>query len=1110
MNTIQQSKGAFSKKFLTALAISFFFSTAGSMDTMAGVSAAKASLGVSEQQQQTISIKGTVTDSNGEAVIGASIFEKGSPKNGTVTDIDGLFTLKVKPNATLIVSYIGFKKQEVAVDGKAAVSIVLKENSELLDEVVVVGYGTQKKVNLTGAVSNINVKEAIAGRPITDVAKALQGISPGLTITNKIGGVGAESTIKLRGSVGSLSATGGTSPLILVDNVEVPSLNLVNPDDIETISVLKDAASASIYGTRAAWGVILITTKTGKLNDKVKITYSNNFAWNAPTKMVKQSSAYDNAVYMMLSAGREGNTSVTSIGYNVDQEAVNKMKEWKDQYGDMSQSDLGEMQLGRDFEIRGGKTYFYRSFNPVEEFTKDWTPQQNHNLSVSGGSDKTTFNISLGYLNQSGVMKFNTDEYDRYNFNSNITTKIRDWWKVRANVLFTRSNNSQPYKYTSGQYDAWYYLLRWPAFYPYASYQGKDFRSAVTDIKQANRENYTSNFTRVNLGTELNPIKDLSINFDYTFAILVDNQKRNGGQVWAYNMFAANPTTAYSNIYGDSENRVVQQSKYTMSNIFKAYATYNKSINSKHNFKTMVGFDAETREKLGHYSERRTLVNLNQPEIALAIGNQYSDVAGTDDAYHNDFAAAGFFGRLNYDYQQKYLLEVNARYDGSSKFPTGKKWAFFPSASVGWRASEESFMNWAKPALSNLKLRGSWGTIGNQDVASNSFLSTMSVGASSGWVQGDAMLPYISSPTVISPSLTWERVTTMDLGIESRFFNDEFGVTFDWYRRTTTDMHSQGSTLPSTYGATVPKINYGEMQGNGFELALDYNHAFNNGLGVNLRGSFSKIKEKLTKYSNATKTITGYYEGKELGEIWGYETDRLFQKDDFNADGTMKAGIANQSLYESGFFKYGPGDVKYKDLDGDGKISYGSNTVDDHGDLKKIGNSLPNFEYSFTIGLSYKGFDFSTFFQGVGSRDYWGIGNVAIPGFMPTEAAYQHQMDYWTADNTDAFYPRPTSHSWVSNGRNFLTQTRYLLDMSYLRCKNITLGYSLPLALLKKASFQSARIYVSAENLFEFDNLSIPVDPETTEDKYGNTQGYSFGRSYPYSRTISFGVQVGF
>lgn len=1102
MNKNLKNEGISYRKILIALAIAAFMSSGSEMsanplDTRA--------YGI-EELMQAEQIHGTVLDSKGEPIIGASVVVKGTT-NGTITDIDGNFILKADQGVILAVSYVGYKTQEIKAT--KVMHIVLKEDTELLDEVVVVGYGTQKKVNLTGAVSNVNVEEAIASRPVTDAAKALQGMTPGLTITNKVGGIGTESTIKLRGSVGSLSAENGTAPLILVDNVEVPSLNLVNPDDIETISVLKDAASASIYGTRAAWGVILITTKQGKASDRVRVTYSNNFAWSTPTKMPELAKASDNAAFMLSISERLGKTTAGSIGYNVDALAVEKMREWEQKYGGMSQTELGEMMEGRDFEIRDGKTYFYRSFDPVEEFAKKWTPQQNHNLSVTGGNDKTTYNISLGYLKQEGVMKFNSDQYDRYNLNSSITTKIRDWWKVRANVLFTRSKNDQPYKYTSGQYDAWFYLLRWPRWYPYATYDGKEFRSAVTDIKAGNRETMTSNYIRTNLGTELNPIKNLAINFDYTFSMLIDAQKRNGGQVMAYDMFASSPFDNYKDIY-PTDNRALQTSQYTMSNIFKAYATYNFKLAANHDFKVMVGMDAETREKLGHYSERRGLISTDLPEIALATGDQYS--YNSTYSYHNDFAAAGFFGRINYDYMQRYLLEVNMRYDGSSKFPQGKKWALFPSLSAGWRASEENFMNWSKPVLSNLKIRGSWGTIGNQDVKANTFISTMSSG-NSNWVIGGKNQLYLSSPSVISQSLTWERVTTLDFGVDARFFNDELGFTFDWYRRVTSNMHCQGETLPVTFGADSPKINYGEITGNGFELGVDYNHRFKNGFGINLRASLSKIREKITKYNDSSHNIYGNYEGKVLGEIWGYETDRLFQKDDFNEDGSLKAGIASQALFETGSFKFGPGDVKYKNLDGDNAITYGKNTVEDHGDLKVIGNSLPNFEYSFSIGADYKGVDFSMFFQGVGSRDYWGYGSVAIPagGSSYSDAAFAHQMDYWTPTNTEAFYPRPSDNNWNTNGMNFLRQTRYLCDMSYLRCKNITIGYTLPKELMKKICFESARFYLSAENVFEFDNLHLPVDPESTDYKtgYGN-ESWSFGRSYPYQRTISFGMQIGF
>lgn len=893
---------------------------------------------------------------------------------------------------------------------------------------------------------------------------------------------------------------------------------MVNPDDIESISVLKDAASSSIYGTRAAWGVILITTKTGKKNEKPRITYSNNFAWSTPTTMPQVAKTYESAQAALLASERTGVNEVSSVGYNINAAAIEKMKEWDRLYGGMSQEELGEMQLGRDFEQINGKWYWYRSFDPVDMFLKDWTPQQKHNLSISGGSDKTTYNIGLGYLDQTGVIKVNPDDYKRYSFNANVNTQIRDWWSARASVMFSRSQKKEPYKYTSGYTDVWYYLLRWPAFYPYGTYQGKPFRSAITEIEQANHEYTTRNFTRVNLGTTISPIEGLDVNFDYTFALYNTYLKREGGEVYGYDFFNTNNPLQYTSLYSATHNRVVEDSEYTMSNTFKAYATYAKTFNENHNLKVMVGMDAETRERLGHYSARQTLVSFDKPEIKLAIGDQFVD----GDPYHNDFASAGVFGRVNYDYKGKYLAEVNARYDGSSRFPEGKKWALFPSGSIGWRLSEENFMKWAKPALSDFKFRGSWGTIGNQDVAANSYLSVMSVGASSGWSVGGKELPYIGVPSVISPSLTWERVTTMDFGFDARLFDNSLAITFDWYQRTTSDMHTPGETLPATFGSTsMPKVNEGEMQGRGFEFGVSYQKQFNCGLGLSVSANISKVQEKITKYNNPNKNIYGLYEGKIIGEIWGYETDRLFQYEDCKqitddkgnsmwVIDTDKQGIADQSLYETGSFKYGPGDVKYKDLDGDGKITYGTETLEDHGDLKRIGNTLPNFEYGFTIGLTYKGFDFSTFFQGVGSRDVWAVGQIGIPGYMPGEGWLAHQMDYWTPENTDAFYPRPTSHSWLNNAQNFLRQTRYLQDMSYLRCKNITLGYTFPEKWMNTITFTSGRIYVSAENVFEFENGYIPVDPETTEYAAASNGSLKFGKSYPFTRTVSFGLQLTF
>lgn len=1049
---------------------------------------------------------GIVIDTDGDPVIGASILIKGTGQ-GTITDIDGAFTLSASKDATLVISYVGLLTQEVPVSNN--MRVVLQSDSELLDEVVVVGYGTQRKENLTGAVSSVSVEDAVASRPVTDIAKALQGISPGLTITNNLGGVGTESNIRLRGSVGSINASGGTSPLVLVDGVEVPSLNLINPSDIESISVLKDAASASIYGTRAAWGVILITTKQGR-EGAPKVSYSNNFAWNTPTKMPELMSTVDNAEYIMKVIRRTepDRTVVSNIGYSIDELAIEKMREWEQKYGGMSESELGEMQLGRDFEIRDGKTFFYRSFDPLDMFTKKWTPQQNHDFSISGGSTHTTYNVGLGYLHQSGVMKINTDKYERFNVTSNTSTKITDWWKVRTNLMFTRSNNSEPYRYTSGQYDSWFYLLRWPKWYPYATYEDKDFRSSVTDLKQANRESTKTNYVRANIGTELTPIENLSINLDYTFGLWNMYQKRAGGEVNGYDMFATEPLSSYTSLYSSSHNRAVQSSRYTYSNIFKAYATYNLNLKDAHNFKFIAGIDAETRERLGHYSERRDLIDINMPEIALATGDQYVDGL----AFHNDFSAMGVFGRINYDYLGKYLLELNARYDGSSKFPVGKKWALFPSTSMGWRISEESFMEWAKPALSNLMLRGSWGTIGNQDVASNSFISTMSSG-DSGWVMNRTDVLYLGAPSVLSPDLTWERVTTYNIGLNGGFLNNRLNFIVDYYKRITSDMHTAGETLPSTFGASAPKINFGELTATGIEFGVNYRHSFSNGLNLGLSASVSDVKEKITKFNDDANNIYSNYKGRVLGEIWGYETDRLFQADDFDANGNLKDGIPSQELYESGSFTFGPGDVKYKDLDGDGKITYGSNTLEDHGDLKVIGNSLPRMEYNFSIDLDYKSFDLRAFFQGVGSRDYWAYGSVAIPtgGSGFADGAFDHFLDYWTPENTNAFYPNPSNNAWISNGNNFLRQTRYLQNMAYLRLKNLTIGYTLPSEWLQAVKFQSARVYLSGENLFEIDHMKIPVDPESTSYKTGYSgESWSFGRSYPFARTLSVGMQVNF
>lgn len=1054
--------------------------------------------------QQT-TITGKVTSEDGP-IPGVSIRVKGS-NTITQTNGDGVYIIKALKTDVLVYTFIGYATLEKPVDGNTIVNVVLKSDSKGLDEVVVVGYGTQKKANLTGAVTTVDTK-VLQSRPITDVARGLQGVVPGLSITTPSGELGKNPKITLRGLRGSLNG-GGSQPLILLDNVEIESLQLVNPDDIESISVLKDAASTSIYGTRAAWGVVLITSKSGKKNTPSKISYTNNFSWSTPTTLQKIANAADGANFA-LSALQRTNPNTTQpgiVGMYIDEIAIGKMKEWDSLYGGQ---DLGdEMVRGRDFELRDGKLFFYRSWDAADKYMKKWTPQQNHNLSVSGGSEKTSYNIGLGYLNQNGVLKVNPDEFDRYNMSVSVNTAVKDYLDIRGKIFYTNTLTTTPFIFSTATIGPWYYLYRWPKFYPYGTYQGEPFRSAVTEVQQANMNREKTGLARIQAGATFKPLKGLTIDADYTYSSTNTHSKIIGGGTRGIDFWAGGDLPPVNKNYQSvAYDYAAFGSAWTDVNAGKLYGTYTKDIND-HSFKVILGGDIDYYQKNYQYSKRNTLLDPGVGAIPGAIGDQFVD------GYNRHYSSKGLFGRINYAYKNKYLLELNGRYDGSSRFPKNDLWGFFPSMSAGWILSEESFLKPIENVLSFLKIRGSYGSVGNQDVVTGNnfypFIPLMDT-SNSGWWIGSSNQVTISTPLAVSRSLTWETVTTFDLGLDARFFKNNLGVSFDWYKRKTTDMLSAGVTLPSSFGATSPRRNYGEMTTNGWELAIDYNHTFENGLMINLTGTLSDFQDKITKFANTTLTVTGNYEGKTLGEIWGYETDRYFTSDDFsgkdaNNKWILKPGIPSQSRYETASFFYGPGDVKYKDLDGNGVINNGANTVDDHGDLKVIGNSTPRYQYGFRLGTSWKGIDIDAFFQGVGKRDFWASGPIFVPGWNPAEASFEHQMDYWTPSNPDAFYPRPTNQAQSNNSLNFLTQTKYLLNMAYLRAKNITVGYTFPKRLTSKVKIDKLRFYLSGENLFSISNVGIPIDPEVdyTADQ---TDAASFGRVYPYRKTLSFGIQV--
>lgn len=1050
-------------------------------------------------------VKGKVTGAEGPiggvtvTVVGSSI--------STSTDTEGNFSIQAPTGATIRFSYLGYLDKDVVVVGDV-LNVTLEVGDTTLDEVVVVGYGSQKRSNITGSVSTVDAEKTFETRPITDAGRALQGAVSGLSVSTPSGDLGGDPTIRLRGVSGSLQTSGGASPLILVDGVEVPSLSMINPTDIETMSVVKDA-SAAIYGSRAAWGVVLIKTKSGKRNTKTAINYSNNIALQTPTETLKIAGAAEGARAGLLAFQR---TNSSAIGYNnlgirYDDYAIEKMAEWEHLYGGQ---DLGlDMVEGRDYEVKDGYLYFHRNWDAEDMFIKDLTPQQNHNLNITGGSDKINYNAGFGMVSQKGVLKVNEDKYNRYNFNLGVNADITDWLTGYAKVLYSSSTVSKPFSFNGTVYEPWFYLYRWQRNYPYGTIDGLPMRNAINDVQQANMNERRLNMARFTFGGTATLMPGLTLDADYTYSQFNNNYDENGGSVSGWDFW--NKTDfEYLTYTGATYDRARKDRTVTDRHVGNLYATYNKNFNL-HNLKVMAGANAELYKDDMVWSQRLGLLDQSFPQLGLATGA----MTGSSTASH--WSTLGFFGRVNYDYADKFLVEVLARYDGSSRFNSSNVWGFFPAASLGYVVSKEEFMDWSKPYLDFLKVRASWGSVGNQTVPTGLYLSTLSP-VPSGWVIDGVNQNTMTSPSIVSQGLTWETVTTKEIGVDAAFFNNKFNVTFNRFRRTVSDLITGGVVLPSSFGATSPLRNYGEMQTNGWELELAYNHQFENGLGMRLSGQLSDFKESITKYDGQAQInslgVSTNYTGKVIGEIWGYETDRLFQLDDFtaNADGsyTLNNGIPSQSYYETATFKYGPGDIKYKDINGDGVIGVGDGTVENSGDMKLIGNSNPRYQYGFRADFDYKGFDLGFFIQGVGKRDVWAGGATTVPGWRPAEAWYAHQMDYWSVDNTDAFYYRPTDQAQSNASLNHMPQTRYLLDMSYVRLKNLTFGYTLPAAVVERAKLSKFRIFFSGENLFELDNLNVPIDPETDYTEANKNDKNSFGRSYPYRRTYSLGLQLTF
>lgn len=1045
----------------------------------------------SDITQQDGVCKGVVKDNQGETVIGASVVVKGST-NGTITGLDGDFTLdNVKRGDVIQISYIGYVSQEVVWQG-TPLNITLKEDSQTLEEVVVVGFGSQKKANLTGSVSQVKMDDVLGERPVTNVKNALQGSMPGLMVS---GGAspGEAKSFNIRGTV----SINGMNPLVLIDNVE-GDIDLLNPEDIESVTVLKDAASSAIYGARAAAGVILITTKKAKKGEKFNLNYNANFGFQTSINSPKQASL-DEYLRAYQAAG-------FSETYYAGNGSVSK---WREYLAGYKENPAAYPTVGDGIYIGEDGAPYYLNDKDVYKAFQETSFMQTHNLTANGGTEKLRYRLSAGLTKEDGPLIESKDTYMRKNISSFISADITDWLTQEADFRYTVADHSEPMGSGDG-----IYCMNHISFYPSGMMPGSVNTSVGKDLPLITPENqirYNNPYltdtdnTRIYLRTIMRPIKGLELVGEYTYD-RKNWQKSYYAKKWEYTTEQLGSNNSVTSDY------LFKSEDHEDYNALNLYGTYNFSIKEDHMFKVMAGFNQERKQNSWISVQTHDMIAPSAPSFTSATGkiipqNSYSD-----------YAIRGAFYRINYNYKDRYLFEANGRYDGSSKFPKDDRFGFFPSFSVGWNIARESWMEKALDYVSDLKLRASWGQIGNQNIGNYGYYSTMQpVGNSNYWLKDGEFITYISTPGLVSNSFTWETVETLDIGFDASMFNSRLQVTFDWYQRTTRDMLIAGIQLPAVVGTSAPMRNAADMRTRGWEIAVNWRDQIGDwkyNVGFNLYD----YKSKITKYSNNEDKLLSqnYYEGKTLGEIWGYVSDGFYTIDDFDGPGTwqLKDGVASLDGYNPR-----PGDEKFVNLNDDrgtNEINSGLNTVDSPGDQKVIGNSTPRYNFGVNLGVSYKGFSLSAILQGTAKRDVW-IGGMSLFPFGGSAKAYypvfynqtdywepmgscdgqytENDREYWVAKNPDASLYRLYSNM-QNHGSNQRASTKYLQNGAYMRLKNITLAYTFPKALISKVSLSALKVFVSAENLATISSLPKGYDPERL----------SWG--YPFYRTLSFGLNV--
>lgn len=1058
-------------------------------------------------QQKKKQITGTVIDKEGKSIIGANIVEKGTT-NGTVTDNNGYFRLNIEEEGLLQVSYIGYITQEVKTIGKTTLSIILQEDMQALDELVVVGYGTQNRENLTGAIGHI-IADDIASRPTPNIISALQGLMPGLNVKPNSGNPRNTHEINLRG----FNSLSGGSPLVLVDGIE-GQLEMINPSDIKSITVLKDAASSAIYGARGSFGVILVTTKKGE-QGAININYNNNFGWTTQTNKTD----YISDPYLhgkIVDAGIYGYNSTSFTNYNdEDWETIQKVAR-------------GEIEPFYETMPNGNKKFFYNT-DWYRYLFKKWVPSENHDISLSGGSENLNGYFSARYYKTDDINSIATGNLIKYNFKGSLNFKVNDWLTFSSNVQYNTHDEIEYGGTNNGWRDinnaaSWLVLYSFePNFIDGIPYQSTGVGTfAAMESKQSWRKRKLEQLTS-SFGFTLNPIKDLIINFDYSNRT---NHRDVATRLVPFE-FLVGPRI---DLQTQGLNRLSESREKNYYNAVNLYGTYNFTLADSHNFKIMTGYNQEDYTSdyiLGTQSDLlySGLANFN-------LGTNILELSGTA----TNWAIQGYFGRLNYDFKNRYLLEINARRDGSSRFPHYSRWGLFPSISGGWYMSREKFWEPIEDILNTFKFRFSYGSLGNQNVGLYTFMQTLNPSLANFWLFNGKQEIYVSAPSPLPGVVSWEKTKTIDIGVDLGFFSNRLQASFDWYDKRTEGMYVSGQPLPSVFGASEPRENIAGLKNEGFEISLGYNdRLYVNGKPMNIKATFSLYNyvSKITNFPNPEGVMSSYWEGQRLGDIWGYRIGGQFQSDEEAK--AYQNSFKNQThslgqvynfiitLAQNNEWKgLKAGDIKYLDLNQDGEVSRGNYTLDDHGDLEIIGNALPRFPFGFSFSADWNNFDFSFAGAGVSSQD-WAPGGVPYWGHYDRPQASFIRKDIieqaWSPENPEGKFPQ-IYRGYTALGSNrmlFEPNDYYLENTGYLRIKNLTFGYTIPEHLIKKIQVQNIRIYFSGENIFtcSLHGLTKYVDPEQAGSGIGyNNPGDAVGRSlleeYPYGKTYSLGLNLTF